>query len=95
MDTAAPGSTSRTSCNIDGRTREALEVARQGLEAESSSPWRTVDWLRLYVVEYSYYLGDWAEAREISRPRAGAATGGKLFVWQHRARGARTGPRRP
>ena len=68
--------------NTAGRTREALEVARQGLEAESSSPWRTVDWLRLSIAEYLYYLGDWDEAESYIPAESRRHTGGTLLLWQ-------------
>ena len=68
--------------NTAGRTREALEVARQGLEAESSSPWRTVDWLRLSIAEYLYYLGDWDEAEAYIPAESRRHTGGTLLLWQ-------------
>ncbi len=68
--------------NTAGRTREALEVARQGLEAESSSPWRTVDWLRLSIAEYLYYLGDWDEAESYIPAENRRHTGGTLLLWQ-------------
>ena len=62
--------------------REALEVARQGLEAESSSPWRTVDWLRLSIAEYLYYLGDWDEAEPMIPAENRRHSGGTLLLWQ-------------
>jgi ATP/maltotriose-dependent transcriptional regulator MalT len=68
--------------NLAGRTREALEVARQGLEAESSSPWRTVDWLRLSVAEYLYHLGDWDEAAKMIPAENRRHSGGTLLLWQ-------------
>jgi ATP/maltotriose-dependent transcriptional regulator MalT len=68
--------------NLAGRTREALEVARQGLEAESSTPWRTVDWLRLAVAEYLYYLGDWEEAEAMIPAESRRHSGGTLLLWQ-------------
>ncbi len=74
--------------NIAGRTREALEVARQGLEAESSSPWRTVDWLRLSIAEYLYYLGDWDEAESYIPAENRRHSGGTLLLVAGRARDA-------
>jgi ATP/maltotriose-dependent transcriptional regulator MalT len=68
--------------NTAGRTREALEVARQGLEAESSTPWRTVDWLRLAIAEFLYYLGDWDEAEAAVPAASRRHTGGTLLLWQ-------------
>ncbi|HEX6651932.1 MAG TPA: AAA family ATPase [Thermoleophilaceae bacterium] len=68
--------------NLAGRTREALEVARQGLEAESSTPWRTVDWLRLSIAEFLYYLGDWDEAEAIIPAESRRHSGGTILLWQ-------------
>jgi len=68
--------------NIAGRTREALEVAREGLDAESNSPWRTVDWLRLSMAEYLYYLGDWHEAERAIPDESRRHSGGTLLLWQ-------------
>jgi len=68
--------------NLAGRTREALEVAREGLEAEASTPWRTVDWLRLSIAEYLYYLGDWDEAEAAIPGENRRHSGGTLLLWQ-------------
>ena len=48
--------------NLAGRTEEALAAARQGLDAGLGAPWRTSDWLRLAISDFSFQLGDWDEA---------------------------------
>ena len=68
--------------NLAGRTREALEVVRDGLEAGLESPWRTVDWLRLGVSEFSFALGDWDEAEAAIPAASRRHTGGTFLLWQ-------------
>jgi ATP/maltotriose-dependent transcriptional regulator MalT len=68
--------------NLAGRTPEALEVAREGLDAESSRPWRTVAWLRLSIAEFLYYLGDWDEAEAMIPDESRRHSGGTLLLWQ-------------
>ena len=48
--------------NLAGNTREALEVARDGLRSSPPNPHRTADWFRLAVAEFSFHLGEWREA---------------------------------
>jgi ATP/maltotriose-dependent transcriptional regulator MalT len=68
--------------NLAGRTEEALAAARQGLDAGLTSPWRTSDWLRLAISDYSFQLGDWNEA-EAAMPGANRRhTGGTFVYWQ-------------
>jgi ATP/maltotriose-dependent transcriptional regulator MalT len=68
--------------NLAGRTEEALAAARQGLDASSTSPWRTSDWLRLEISDCHFLLGDWDEA-EASIPAASRRhTGGTFLYWQ-------------
>jgi ATP/maltotriose-dependent transcriptional regulator MalT len=68
--------------NLAGRTREALEIAQEGLEAEREHPWRTVDWLRLSVSEFNYHLGSWDEAEAAIPDASRRHTGGTLLIWQ-------------
>jgi ATP/maltotriose-dependent transcriptional regulator MalT len=68
--------------NLAGRTREALQVARDGLEEESGTPWRTVDWLKLSIAEYLYYLGEWDEAETMIPAESRRHSGGTLLLWQ-------------
>jgi ATP/maltotriose-dependent transcriptional regulator MalT len=68
--------------HLVGRTQEGLAVARQGLEAGQLHPWRTADWLRLVVSEYSFHLGDWGEAEAAIPPASRRHTGGTYIYWQ-------------
>jgi DNA-binding CsgD family transcriptional regulator/tetratricopeptide (TPR) repeat protein len=68
--------------NLVGRSEEALAVARQGLEAGLTRPWRTADWLRLAISEYSYHLGDWDEAEAAIPAASRRHTGGTFLLWQ-------------
>jgi ATP/maltotriose-dependent transcriptional regulator MalT len=68
--------------NLAGRTEEALGVARQGLEAGLTSPWRSADWLRLAISEYSFQLGDWDEAEAAIPAPSRRHTGGSFVYWQ-------------
>ena len=74
--------------HLAGRTREAIEVAREGLEAEIDSPWRTVVWFRLGSRTALYYLGDWDEA-EAAMPAPSRRHTGGTFCWQLNARRSR------
>ena len=64
--------------NLVGRTEEALEAARQGLEIAHTRDWRTTDWLRLAVSEMSFHLGDWAGAEAAIPASSRRHTGGTL-----------------
>jgi DNA-binding NarL/FixJ family response regulator len=68
--------------SLAGRTEEALDVARQGLEAGLTSPWRSADWLRLAISEYSFQLGDWDEAEAAIPGASRRHTGGIFIYWQ-------------
>jgi ATP/maltotriose-dependent transcriptional regulator MalT len=68
--------------NLAGRTEEALAAARQGLEAGRTSPWRTSDWLRLAVSDYSFQLGYWDEAEAAIPGPSRRHTGGTFVYWQ-------------
>jgi len=68
--------------NLAGRTEEALAVARQGLEAGLTSPWRTADWLRLAISDCSFQLGDWDEAEAVIPAPSRRHTGGTFLYWQ-------------
>jgi DNA-binding CsgD family transcriptional regulator len=68
--------------NLAGRTEEALRVARQGLEAGLTSPWRTADWLRLAISDCSFQLGDWDEAEAAIPAPSRRHTGGSFVYWQ-------------
>jgi ATP/maltotriose-dependent transcriptional regulator MalT len=68
--------------NLAGRTEEALAAARQGLDAGLTSPWRTADWLRLAISDYSFQLGDWKEAEAAIPGASRRHTGGTFVYWQ-------------
>jgi ATP/maltotriose-dependent transcriptional regulator MalT len=68
--------------HLAGRTQEALQVIRDGLEAGFPSPGRTVDWLWLGVSEFSFELGDWDEAEAAIPPPSRRHTGGTFLLWQ-------------
>jgi DNA-binding NarL/FixJ family response regulator len=65
-----------------GRSDEALEVARQGLTAGISEPYRTVDWLHMSFAEICFDLGNWEEAEDAIPAPSRRHTGGTLFLWQ-------------
>jgi ATP/maltotriose-dependent transcriptional regulator MalT len=67
--------------HLNGRTADGLEVAREGI-ASSTPDTRAYDWLLMNSVEFSYYLGRWAEAREIMPPQSRRRSGTQLFVWR-------------
>jgi ATP/maltotriose-dependent transcriptional regulator MalT len=67
--------------HVNGRTADALAVAREGLETSLPNT-RAHDWLSLNVVEFSYYLGRWDEAREELPSQARRRFGNQLFVWR-------------
>ncbi len=48
--------------NMAGRTAEGLAVAREGLTSGPDNPHRTTGWFELMIAEFSFFLGDWAEA---------------------------------
>jgi ATP/maltotriose-dependent transcriptional regulator MalT len=68
--------------HMSGRSDEALAVAREGLTAGISEPYRTVDWLHMSYAEINFDLGNWDDAEaEIPAPSR-RHTGGTLFLWQ-------------
>jgi DNA-binding CsgD family transcriptional regulator len=68
--------------NLMGRTEDALEVARQGLETAYTRDWRTTDWLQLAISELSFYVGDWVAAGAAIPAASRRHTGGTLLYWQ-------------
>jgi ATP/maltotriose-dependent transcriptional regulator MalT len=66
--------------HVNGRTADALTVASEGLQTSAPNT-RAHDWLTMNVVEFSYYLGRWAEARELLPPQSRRRSGTQLFVW--------------
>ncbi len=68
--------------HLAGRTEEALEAARSGLESAHTRDWRTTDWLRLATSEYSFHLGDWDGAEKGIPAASRRHTGGTLLLWQ-------------
>ena len=68
--------------HLAGRTREALAVAREGLDAELDTPWRTGDWLQLSIADFSFHLGDWDEAEAAMPAASRRHTGGSILFWQ-------------
>jgi DNA-binding CsgD family transcriptional regulator len=67
--------------HVCGRTADALAVAREGLETGAPDT-RAYDWLTMNVVEFSYHLGLWDEAREALPPQGRRRFGNQLFVWR-------------
>jgi ATP/maltotriose-dependent transcriptional regulator MalT len=67
--------------HVSGRTADALAVAQEGLETSAPNT-SAHDWLTMNVVEFSYYLGRWAEARELLPPQTRRRFGNQLFVWR-------------
>ena len=68
--------------NLAGRTREALEIAHEGLKATPSRMMRNLDWMRLTISELAYDAGDWKQAREQLLPlRANMV--GILLIFRH------------
>lgn len=53
---------------IAGRTREAVEVAKEGLAAIPRRMARMHDWMMLTVAQQSFLAGDWESAREHLAP---------------------------
>jgi ATP/maltotriose-dependent transcriptional regulator MalT len=68
--------------HLAGRTKEAMEVAREGLEAELDTPWRTGDWLRLSMADFSFHLGNWDEADAFMPAASRRHTGRAFTFWQ-------------
>ena len=68
--------------HLAGRTREALEVAREGFEAEAYPAWRTGDWLQLTIADCSFHLGEWDEAEAAIPAASRRHTGGTFLFWQ-------------
>ncbi|HZO07848.1 MAG TPA: AAA family ATPase, partial [Myxococcota bacterium] len=68
--------------HLAGRTREAVAIAREGLEAEIHSPWRTADWFRLTIADCSFHLGEWDEADAAMPAPSRRHTGGTFLFWQ-------------
>ena len=68
--------------SLAGRTEEALAIARHGLEAGLTSPWRSADWLRLAISDYSFQLGNWDEAEAAIPGQSRRHTGGTFVYWQ-------------
>ena len=80
---AAPGSTSPRSSISSGRTEEGLAVARQGLEAGLTQPWRTADWLRLVVLRVQLPPGRLGRGRDGDPGAPAAGTPAARFLyWQ-------------
>jgi ATP/maltotriose-dependent transcriptional regulator MalT len=66
--------------HVNGHTADALEVAHEGLQTSAPNT-RAHDWLTMNAVEFSYYLGRWAEARELLPTQSRRRYGNQLFVW--------------
>jgi DNA-binding CsgD family transcriptional regulator/tetratricopeptide (TPR) repeat protein len=56
--------------NLAGRTRDALEIAREGLHATPARMTRNHDWMKLTLSELAFDAGDWKSARQhlVTRP---------------------------
>src|SRR5215213_1829099 len=68
--------------HLAGRTEEALQVVRDGLEAGFPESGRTIDWMWLGVAEFSFHLGDWDAAEAAIPPPSRRHTGGTFLLWQ-------------
>jgi DNA-binding CsgD family transcriptional regulator/tetratricopeptide (TPR) repeat protein len=55
---------------IAGRTREAVEVAKEGLTAVPRRMPRLHDWMMMTVAQLSFEAGDWDDAREHLGPQS-------------------------
>jgi len=64
-----------------GRAREAMEVAREGLEETPPEHVRVRAWLTLTVSEVAFACGDWALAERCLSPMPGKL-GGILFIFR-------------
>jgi ATP/maltotriose-dependent transcriptional regulator MalT len=68
--------------NLAGGTREALDIAHEGLKATPTRMVRNLDWMRLTISELAYDAGDWKQAREQLLPlRANMV--GILLIFRH------------
>ena len=68
--------------NLAGRTREALDVAQEGLKATPGRMTRNLDWMRLTISELAFEGGDWKQARAQLRP-VRSHTVGILLMFRH------------
>src|SRR5689334_345785 len=68
--------------NLAGRTREALDIAHEGLKATPSRMMRNLDWMRLTISELAYDAGDWKQAREQLLPLRDNMVG-ILLIFRH------------
>jgi DNA-binding CsgD family transcriptional regulator len=67
--------------SLAGRTREALEVAREGLDTTPSRLTRTRDWLSLTVAALAFDAGDWSAARA-HLTASPSETAGVMFIFR-------------
>jgi DNA-binding NarL/FixJ family response regulator len=57
--------------NLAGRTRDALEIAHEGLRATPGRMTRNHDWMELTISELAFDAGHWKEARtHLTSPRS-------------------------
>jgi DNA-binding CsgD family transcriptional regulator/tetratricopeptide (TPR) repeat protein len=68
--------------NLAGRTREALDVAQEGLKETPGRMTRNLDWMRLTISELAFDAGDWKQARAQLRP-VRSHTVGILLMFRH------------
>lgn len=66
---------------FDGRAREAMEVAQEGLDQTPPEHVRVHDWLTLTVSEIAFACGDWALAERCLAPMP-MRLGGTLFIFR-------------
>ena len=65
--------------SLAGRTREALEIAREGLAATPARLKGTHEWLMMTVAELSFEVGDWAGSRAHLTPPPSRLSGISLI----------------
>jgi DNA-binding CsgD family transcriptional regulator len=67
--------------NLTGRTRDALEMAHEGLRATPGRMTRNHDWMMLTISELAFDAGEWAEATaHLAIPRTQLA--GTLLIFR-------------
>ncbi len=65
--------------SLAGRTREALEIAREGLASTPARLKGTHEWLMMTVAELSFEVGDWAGSRAHLTPPPSRLSGISLI----------------
>jgi DNA-binding CsgD family transcriptional regulator/tetratricopeptide (TPR) repeat protein len=65
--------------HLAGRTQEALAIGREGLVAVTDMMGRPPDWLAIWLAEYAFEAGEWAEAAA-HLEAAGGGLAGRLLI---------------